>query len=275
MYWSKHGIITEVLLSAGVMLLILAAVLTVYFGTIGAPAKASPVPEPVPDLEPDPVIIPTVTISQSTEYVEPEVIKLYRTGGHYLDEFYSWQRLNVSGQKNMRVRVSVYGYRFLQKLTEYWDSWGRYFEVPADPGKQYLIIYVNMTMVGTDQSWDPRMWGMEQDHFTIQNASGTDTYGPDPDFYPCTQVRELEHVWDSQHVAAIQSYGYFVYNDYNSPKSCESLGYLRMGASNAWDGFIVYQVPDTWGPEDVYILGRFDGFGSAYWVLKEGPNDSG
>jgi hypothetical protein len=40
-----------------------------------------------------------------------------------------------------------------------------------------------------------------------------------------------------------------------------------MGASNAWDGYIIYQVPKTASEKDLLVSASFDSFGSAWWYL--------
>ena len=40
------------------------------------------------------------------------------------------------------------------------------------------------------------------------------------------------------------------------------------GMSNAWNGYIIYQVPSTFTIEDMQIAGWFGYYGTAWWNLK-------
>lgn len=218
-------------------------------------------PGPVEEIEiPEPVLT-TVPL-----YQEPEELRMYRTNGKWLGEYFSWLRYNVSMQKDLRVRTRVYDFQILYALTEWSYKWGRYFTVYPEAGKKYLIIMPSMEMVGDSPEWDPRMWGMGQDHWYIQDKGAL--ISPDPAYVPCTRIRELEETWDATNSTRIQSYGY---DWQGGNETCNDLSWLRMGYSNQWSGFIVYQVPmDAW-PKDLIVIGQFDGFGQAWWKLQERP----
>lgn len=217
-------------------------------------------PIPVKE-EPQPVFV---------EYRETEDMLMYRTGGRYLGETYRWERDNCSGQKDMAVNVMVYNYKILHGYDWWSISWGRYFYQMPMPGQKYLVVQVRMEMEGQSNDKDPRMYGMGQDHFYIQYGEKVSNQ-PDTDHWLGERIKELEETFTYNDDGRVYDYGYQRAYTPNGTEYAQDLGYLRMGKSNAWDGFILYSIPEEIGIEDILIHGRFDGFGYAYWKLTKRP----
>ncbi len=216
------------------------------------PTTAPPTPKPTPTPVPTPVAIVTAS--------NEELLELF--GGYSEGGWLSWHHANASGLKDMTVHVTVYGHRF-ETVYHWWSvSWAQYFVEAPKVGNKFLFVYVNMWM--EDQS-DPRMWGMEEDHFRVQ--VGQNLYAPDTGYAKELRIKELEEVFDYQNKERIMPYGYLRVQPAGREEAIQSY-YLRAGRSNAWDGFILFQVPIETKAEDTKVLGRFDNLGGyAWWQL--------
>jgi len=220
----------------------------------------------------EPTPMPTITTIPTPEptnppavYIEPYEMWKYRTGGYNMSQWFSWRRDDVSGLKDMLVHVTIYRAKFLPNY-RYWSvSWGRYYWQAAPKGSKYLAIFPCMYMDGKDQTYDPRMFGMGQDHFYLQYKD--QVIQPDTDYRPPNRIKEFEEYWDLSGTVRTGPYGYYRDNR-GGNETAQDLGYLRMGRSNAWDGYILYRVPVDARMEDLKVLGRFDGFGYAWWELQ-------
>jgi len=226
---------------------------------------AAPTTAPLPTDVQDPTSV-KVPIS-SAAYNEPEDLRMYRTGGRYLGEYFEVKRDNVTMQKDMDLRIKVYAYKVLYRYTWWSDSWGRYFAQVPETGKKFLVVQVYEEAVGIDSEADGRPWGIDATNFYVQ-VDG-DLISPDTETLPCTRIRELENTWDSQHITGIGYFGYDRRYAGTQGYVCDQRGYLHLGASNAWDGYIVYQIPADEEIEDLYVVGGFSGLGRAYWKLTE------
>jgi len=242
-----------------------------------AKTMMTPAPAVVLEVRPEAVRTPNQWTEQApepksvfVEYKETEDLMMFRTGGLYLGETYRWERENCSGQKDMAVNVRVYNYKILHGYDWWSISWGQYFYQLPMPGQKYLVIMIRMEMEGEDQNKDPRMYGMGQDHFYLQ-YNGQVSNQPDGDHALGVRIKELEETFTFNDDARVYDYGYQRAYELNGSEYAQDLGYLRMGKSNAWDGFILYSIPEEVAIEDILIHGRFDGFGYAYWKLTQRP----
>jgi hypothetical protein len=260
-YYSKYGLLKEIAIVIGMVLLVATASATIYFGAI-APH------EPAPS---------TVTVEKSNEthepvtpivyepYIESPELQKYRAGGHDMGEDFSWRRDDVSGSKDLLMHASVYGYR-IEPTYQWWSvSWGQYFTQVPNEGMKYLFVYVKIWMEGNSTNWDPRIYGFDTSHFLVQIDNHL--YQADPEYVPPIRIKELEEVWNKGNVSRIGPFGCLRINDHGL-ESCIGGQWVRMGDENGLDGFIVYQVPEKTRPEDISVLGQFRGFGSAWWSLE-------
>ncbi|MGA2122163.1 MAG: zinc ribbon domain-containing protein [Methanoregula sp.] len=200
--------------------------------------------------------IPSVIVNVTQPPVTPTVIPttpetkeeyMHRTGGMYLGQGFIINRQNVSGYKDLKVNVSVYRYRFFDGFNESGDAAsGTTVYIPRvpDPGEKFLFVFVRMEMPGTDETNDPRMWGFSSSLFAIQyNGSLISEYSK---HVKCEPIKEMENTWTQNGDISISDYGYTRVESIAHPTSgngCSYNSYLRFGKSNAWDGYIIYQVP--------------------------------
>lgn len=214
-----------------------------------------PTPEPIVS---QPVVYQVVRAESQQEYMT-------RTNGRWMGQSYQWYRANATCQKDLHVSVTVYGYKWLDDY-DYWSvSWGQYFHQDPQYGKKYLVIFPQMCALGETQKMDARMWGMGQDHFYIGYKGSVLT--PDTDHEIGVRIKELEETFTKNDDARVYDYGYERVMTWNRTGVAQSLAYLQMGKSNCWDGYILYSIPKEAQIEDIEVLGRFDGFGNAWWYL--------
>lgn len=226
--------------------------------------------------------IPTITPIPTREedlfepvvYIEPVDLQLYRVGKKDLGEYYTWHRDNVSGQKDMTVSVTVYAYRFFSRY-EWWSPQnGRYYwQFPA-AGKKYLVVFAQIYMHGNDPSQDPRYYVGDEpwDRWKIQyNQTLIDA---DETYVKSIRIAELEETFTLNDDDRVKPWGYFWHNyGYSSNEDrrgvvAEPYTWLRMGRSNAIDGYIIFEVPDNALPEDLKVLSQWDTFGHPWWQLS-------
>jgi hypothetical protein len=236
--------------------------------------KPAPTPVPIPTWNlttPTPTPVPTIL------YVENQDEYMFRTGGHYLGDWVQYKRDNVEGLKDLDLRATVYRSVFLPHLTEWWISWGNYFPRYPSEGMKYLVVFAHVEMEGTTQENDPRIWGPGQDHFVVQVRNMTYLpinemlTGNNESYLIGTRIRELDDYYDLNNVSRIYNYGYFRYFGLNGWEQTGEQGYIRMGKTNGFDGFLLFEIPKETKMDDIKVLERIDGIGNVWWYLKYKP----
>jgi hypothetical protein len=147
-------------------------------------------------------------------------------------------------------------------------SWGRNFLVkPDDKGDQFLFVYVDSYSddIGAQ---DVRQYGIDYNHFALQ--IGDRIYYPDFFDSPEQRITEFDDTQNYGRTESIFPYGYKRIQD--SPSgiiTTEKLEYLFAGRSNAWDGYIQFQVPYNVTAQDVHVIGTFANLApTSYWQLR-------
>lgn len=216
-------------------------------------------PDPTPEPTIEPVII--TTFIPTPEPTPPQVIAVY---GEPLKpyQYVSWRRDNVSGYKDLSMHATVYGYRMFKSFDWWSVSWGQYYSQSAAPGMKYLFVFVQTY----SDDGSSHTWGIQESQFSV--AIGNQTYRPSDELSPQIRIKEFDEIWDLRHVWNIRPYGYLRVIDRGKEK-VEQLGYLKDGESNAWDGYIVYIVPEDTKPEDIRVLARLTNLLTAEWRLTE------
>ena len=257
-------------------LVILGICIGVLLCSAGCVTTAKNLLKPIPV----PTVIKSMVINKTTNqtifpiptilYFENQNEYMFRSGGHYLGDWVQYKRDNVEGLKDIDMRATVYRTLFLPNYY-YWSvDWGQYFPQAPAVGMKYLVVFARICMVGADQEKDPRMWGPGQDHFRIQ--VGNQTFGTENATHVIgNRIKELEEYWDLGNVSRIYDYGYFRYYDGEGIERSGELGYIRMGESNAWDGFLIFEVPANTGMNEIKILERIDGIGNIWWYTQPKP----
>lgn len=186
-------------------------------------------------------------------------------GTRKLQRYYSYHRDNVSGFKDLDFHVTVYGFKMLDSY-HYWNIHdGNWYEtIPSSLGSKFLFVYVQYY---TDT--DVRNWLPDEYRFMV-NYKGT-VYTP-IQFNQEITIKELEYTYTKNNDGIIQYYGQYVRTPMwgNDAGKQISEPYLISygGQSNAIDGYIVYEIPESAEPKDLSVLGSFFAFGNSEWLLK-------
>lgn len=217
-----------------------------------AMATSTPTPTPLPPTpEPTPTPTPEPTLSQE-QYME-------KFGGLYQGQWLSWKRENVSGLKDLSVHTTVYDFRMFGIVNWRSISWGQYFVEGAGEGKKFLFVMVNTY---SDEG-SSRMWGINRSHYWV-DINGQ-LYPPSDRLLPEIRLKEFDEIWNYNHVENVKPYGYLRTYDSLGREIVEELGFLKSGESNAWDGYIVYEIPKDTKPEDIKVVAQFNSFIEPHW----------
>jgi hypothetical protein len=272
-YYTRSGIIREIAILVGIILVIGIVSATLYFGTVNRE-----VPKPSEVIVSEPVIEPVPTQQESiieiTDAAESPEDALFRLNGHHLGDSVSWTRENVSGFKDMNVVVTAYDYKFMDNYKWHSDSWNKDFTQYPEPGKKYLFVFAHLYMEGSDPSKDSRYY-IDSDpwHRWVVQVGRTVIF-PDEEYQKEHLIKELENTYAINpalqkrfHLATqVNPFGYNrIFN--GREWIVQSPEWLRMGDSNSWNGYILFQVPEDTKPEDVMILSQWDTFSRPYWVI--------
>lgn len=212
--------------------------------------------------EPTPTPKPTVTVQalKPGEYVDP-----FAPGQRWERQWFRWTALNVSGLQKIDRGIVIYNHQYLNSFTVWDYTWGNYYQINPDPGMRFLAVFVHQEEFSPDNSgW----YGYQNESFRIQyNGDVHNTYSKYDYRYP---IRELETVHgDYYGIDFAKPYGMqrvYIGRGYASTGGYrnEYLYSLWYGKGNAWDGYLLYQVPVSITDNDFFIVGNFGGKG-VYW----------
>lgn len=181
---------------------------------------------------------------------------------------YQFTMHNVSGTyENVTHHITVYSSKLFPKNQsyQYWSVlYGQWMNQTPEKNKKWLFVWVE------DYTEGATTWSYEKDRFTVWIWGNTTI--------PAEPVQLEDHTsYPDKHKgpAIIQgvTYGHTVSRDYSwfgDPYGWRD-GYIQPrvepGRSNAWSGWIRYQVPDGAMLQDLQLAGWFDNFGSVQWNL--------
>jgi hypothetical protein len=261
---------------AALIILMLLAFMVITSGCVTAAKNtyrqltATPIPTPTPEPTPEPEI---TELTPEPVPTESEQAYMLRTGGYYMREWHHWFRENANNfGEDLSTWVTVYNYKTMPQYHYYSVSWARDFLQKPEPGMKYLFVFVNMYSDGDDA----RQYGFKQHAFTVN--IGDTMYYVDESYDPTLRIAEFEETFDYAHVEGVRPYGYKITQEAGTGIiRAEEQEILYWGRSNAWDGYIVYQIPAETKDTDIRVHGSFSNLGGrVYWILKEasGPQDS-
>jgi hypothetical protein len=173
----------------------------------------------------------------------------------------------ASGQKmpfgSGKVASEGMVYRYWINDTYQWhsDIDNKYYTQTPAPGNKYLFVFVQMVNNGDTRVWlppassvvvnyDGRTYMQDQNHFKpdkSQNKKAT-----------AIEVQEVQYFHTHNGDEYVQDFG-FSHGD--------ELGYIYPGKSNAVDGYIIYEVPQSLTPDKTYVSISFNGQDSGVWKL--------
>jgi len=232
--------------------------------------SGTPYPTPTPTapvtMIPERVDIPAAVVSIVPIPTENKADYMERTNGRDEKELYKFFRNNVSGNQDLMIYATVYGHNFYQDYHTWSDSWSEYFRETPAPGYQFLFVYV-VVWVDTETGDDCRPYGFDKDHWRVQY--GNRIYEPIKYYDPAWRIREMETVSNYNKDSFIVPYGVIRRFDNDRGWVADPLGWIKGGRSNAWDGYLIYEVPETATEDKLKVIGRFENLGYyAWWQLK-------
>jgi hypothetical protein len=231
---------------------------------------------PVPTTIATTIPTPTPQIIYITVTPTPAPVRIFSewvSGERNMGELFSYRRDNVQGLKDMHISTVMYGYKILDSYEWMSEQYQRYFEEYPAPGNKFVIAYIAQWEKGDTIEDDASVWGFGQDHYAIQYRDVV--YAADPTYQPMIRIKELESVPDYGTQNYIRPYGYDLeyHSDRNATVNAGWVAlprqWIRMGFSNRWDGFIIYQIPASAQPKDLRLLFNGGSFGSAQWTFQK------
>ncbi|MFA4859433.1 zinc-ribbon domain-containing protein [Methanoregula sp.] len=154
-------------------------------------------------------------------------------------------------------------YRVWMNSTYHWhnDMDNRYYTQKPHAGNKYLIIFVNVYNNGTTRVWPPAA-GTIKVHYEGTGYSMDSThYLPNKAYdrkATPIEVQEIQYypkLFGSEYV---EDYGY---------SHGDQTAYLYPGKSNAIDGYIIYEVPESLTLDRAYARIAFNGADVGVWKL--------
>jgi len=209
----------------------------------------------------------TVVEVNPTPPPKQQIFNPYLSGVRNMSQDFSWHRENVSGYKDMNVNVTVWGWSRFHQVKYYSDFWGKYIDQFAPEDKDYLFVYVAEYMDGPNQSSDPRMWAFGSSSFRLQYHGYLLDQTTDID--PVSRVKELENTPNFNNDSWIRPFDTFIEVDQvTGARTPIDPQWIRMGRSNARNGYLVFLIDHDSDIRDYSLNGNFASFGTAAWRLS-------
>jgi len=154
-------------------------------------------------------------------------------------------------------RAAVYRYWINGTYQWHNDNDNRYYTQRPRAGNKYLFVYVVVVNDGTAAYPYPKSRSVSVHYDGKVYSPDTNHYLPGKGGNP-VEIREVQQQHDYFNAEYVEDYGYShgTMSDFISP-----------GQSNAIDGYITYEVPESLAPEKTYVEIVFDSEASAVWRL--------
>ena len=180
------------------------------------------------------------------------------------DPFPGAQALNERfpfGSGNVASEATVYKYWINDTYEWHNDMDNHYYVEKPHAGNKYLFVFVHLVNNGDTRVWFPSAGSIvvfyngaryyqDQSHYKPDKAS-------DIKATP-VEVKEIQYFHKLNGDEYVEDFGF---------SHGTELAYLYPGASNAVDGYIVYEVPQSLTPEETYVAITFNGQDQGVWNL--------
>lgn len=223
-------------------------------------------PSPVPTTH---TPVPTPTIAART--VNP-----YSPGERWEKQWYRHVAqhtpnplFNATYTKPLDFGIVIYDHKFVNSYTWWSDKDGQYYKEMPTPGYKFLFVWVHEEVFGDPKMNVATMEGFNTDSFIAQYKQSL--YYNDTNYNPVNCVLEFDTKPDYYRISRTSAFGYTrIYTGYKPGSGyggwiAEQNVDLYTGQGNAWDGYIVYQVPAVATDHDTLLVGNFGAYGNAYW----------
>jgi len=226
------------------------------------PPPITPTPTPTPTPELTPAALPTL----KTVFVDPFTPGLRSEG-----QWYKWHWVDFEGKQDLKVGIIVYRHAWLDGYTWYNNALGQYMQEATPDGMRYFIVWVHEEMLGNTTEYDPAFWGFDESAFILQ-LNGT-FVNQSTTHNPVNRIKEFNQKYDYYNTVTAEPFAWKII--LIGRNHADTSGYvaqrydLRMGQGNAWDGYIIWEVPENTKDRDLMLLGQFQQFGHAVWTFGE------
>lgn len=227
-----------------------------------------PTPEPTPTIPP--TEIPTPTPTPTPEPTPDYTGCGWQDNCYKLRDWHTWFRVNVTGiniergSRDLTTHATVYAYKLFPSIHYHDPLWGSraYFKESPEAGYVYLFVFLNIF-----SDTDVRQYGYKAHKFRVFIRD--QTYFPEEPVQPENRIRELDDLWDMAHVQSPVPWGYKRVQDLGTGiLKTEELEYIYGGRSNAWDGYLIFEIPSNTNMEELKVGASFDNLGgNAWWKL--------
>jgi hypothetical protein len=228
------------------------------------PTTIPPIPEPIAT----PILTPIRTPIPSTP-VEPKIV-FKMQGGYNMSEWFSFSRKTYRDQ--IDVKVTIYRYHVRDKYSIAANDQDLPTLVLPAPGYKFLFIWVKAISNSTTP-----LSGYDYRSFKVDYKG--QSFAPKLDL---GRIKELLGYYDFNHDYQTTPYGYYWGVNYDTntktitqhtKKYIENPVFV-VGESNAWDGYILYSVPQTATIEDLIVSASFESMFNARWQFVNGDKFS-
>ncbi len=208
-------------------------------------------PMPVPTPEQTPVAQPVTTVETIVPTPTPDPFP----GAFRLGERMPFGSGEVAGEGTV--------YRYWINDTYQWhnDMENKYYLQAPSAGNKYLFVFLYMENDGTTRVWLPHAG-------TVSVWYQGKTYYQDPEHYKPDKATDRDataiEVQEVQYLHKMNGDEYV--EDFGFSHGAE-LGYIYPGKSNAVDGYIIYEVPQSLKPEETFVSIAFNSDDHAVWRL--------
>lgn len=189
-------------------------------------------------------------------------------GERNINQWFEWKLYNASGLAGVVYHYTVYDARLMPNYSYHSESWNSWDVQEPTPGNQYLLIRICGWSEGT--TW----WGWGRDRFNVWVYGNT--IPPEPvqlvDVLKVKRGLSWSMVLPPRTIAGLENVsaypGFTWSGDVYGYQEGLEMNRMVPGKSNAWIGYLLYQVPAKANLSDIQVSGNFYNH-RAYWNLEK------
>jgi hypothetical protein len=207
---------------------------------------------------------PTVTATPITTSLLPTTFQGTGTPAQKPDPFpgaLALQKWFPFGSGNVASEATVYKYWINETYEWHNDMDNHYYVQKPSTGNKYLFVFIYLVNNGDTRVWFPpagsvvvfyngARYYQDQSHYKPDKASNLKATP--------VEVKEIQYFHKLNGDEYVEDFGF---------SHGTELAYLYPGASNAVDGYIIYEVPKSLTPEETYVAITFNGQDQGAWKL--------
>jgi hypothetical protein len=239
------GIVIALVIVAAAVLVLLPILQDGSLQTING--KVTPVPTTIPTLVATPSLHATSIAPTPTPEPFPNALAL--------------KTKLPFGSGKVASEATVYQYWINSSYQWHNDLDNKYYTQTPKPGNKYLFVFVQMMNIGDTRVWLPpassvvvhyngAIYKQDQSHYTPDKTGNIKA--------TAIEVQEVQYFHKLNGDEYVEDFGF---------SHAGELGYIYPGKSNAVDGYIIYEVPESLTPAETYVAISFNGQDNGVWKL--------